>query len=204
MYKSFPYGLLGSNTYVVFDEVSLEGMIVDTGNEIFRVTPFIEKMGIKIKYIVQTHAHFDHAEFLDVYRARYPEALVVAHEREIALLTDPEANLTAFVTKPKCYDTPDLAVDEGDELTLGESVYKVLSTPGHTPGSICLYNKAERLMLTGDTLFECGRGRCDLKFGSELDMAHSLKRLLAMDGDIEFLPGHGGPSRIECERGRVF
>ena len=83
MYKAFPYGLLGSNTYVVFDEGSLDGMIVDTGNEVFRVAPFVEKMGIRVKYIVQTHAHFDHAEFLDEYRARFPEARVVAHSREV-------------------------------------------------------------------------------------------------------------------------
>ena len=204
MYKAFPYGLLGSNTYVVFDEKSLEGMIVDTGNEVVRVAAFVDKMGITVKYIVQTHAHFDHAEFLDEYRSKYPDAAVVAHKREVTLLTDPEANLSSFVTKPKSYGVPDLEVGEGDVLTLGESSYRVLSTPGHTPGSICLYNEKEKLMITGDTLFEGGRGRCDFKFGSEADMSRSLKRLLDMDPEIEFLPGHGGPSRIGCERGRVF
>ena len=204
MYKAFSRGLLGSNTYLVYDEGSREAMIVDLGNPPFEVQAAVRELGLNVKYLVLTHAHYDHADYIDKYKTEFPEARVVAHESEIAVMTDSEANVSLYFGAPKSYGYPDKAVKEGDVLTLGSLEYRVLHTPGHTPGSICLYSCSEGLMLTGDTLFEAGRGRCDLKYGSELDMARSLKRLFAMDASIVFLSGHGGASTIGREAGRVF
>lgn len=78
--------------------------------------------------------------------------------------------------------------------------FKVLSTPGHTPGSICLYSEGEGIMFTGDTLFYSGIGRCDFKYGSEAEMRASLRRLFSLDGDIKIFPGHGAHSTIGEER----
>ena len=76
--------------------------------------------------------------------------------------------------------------EEGDTLTVGKSEFVILSTPGHTPGSICLLCEEEKIMFPGDTLFHFGRGRCDFKYGNEEDMAASLERLLSLDGNITF------------------
>ena len=204
MYKIFSRGLLGSNSYLVYDGESREAMIVDLGNPPSVIQAAVREHGLDVKYVVLTHAHFDHADYIDKYKAAFPGARIVAHEKEIAVMTDSEANVSLYFGTPKSYGYPDLAVKEGDVLTLGSLNYRVLHTPGHTPGSICLYSADESLMLTGDTLFEAGRGRCDLKYGSEYDMAKSLQRLFSMDAGIVFLSGHGGVSTIGRESGRVF
>ena len=204
MYKIFSQGLLGSNTVVVWDGITNEAMIVDCGNPVRNILAFADMNALCVRYIVLTHAHFDHAEYLSEYIKAFPSARVVAHEREIAVMSDPVSNVSAYFSTPRTYGVPDIAVREGDAITLGNMKFTVLSTPGHTPGSICLYCREEKLLLTGDTLFEGGRGRTDFKLGSEDDMRASLRRLLAMDDDIIFVSGHGMPSRIGNERGRIF
>ena len=204
MYKIFSQGLLGSNTVVVWDGITNEAMIVDCGNPVRNILAFADMNALCVRYIVLTHAHFDHAEYLSEYIKAFPLARVVAHEREIAVMSDPVSNVSAYFSTPRTYGVPDIAVREGDAITLGNMKFTVLFTPGHTPGSICLYCREEKLLLTGDTLFEGGRGRTDFKLGSEDDMRASLRRLLAMDDDIIFVSGHGMPSRIGDERGRIF
>lgn len=203
MYKCFSSGLLGSNTYVVWGE-GAECMIVDAGNPIGPIAKFVAENGFSVSYIILTHAHYDHADFIDEYKAAFPSAKVVAHESEVRVMNDVEANVSMYFGAPRSYGYPDKTVKEGDVLSVGGDKYCVLHTPGHTPGSICLYCADKLLMLTGDTLFQCGRGRCDFKYGSEADMAASLRRLFGMSPDITFLSGHGMPSTIGRERGRVF
>jgi len=204
MYKTLSSGLLGSNTYIVWDERSREAMIIDCGNYPRTVLGEVEARALKVKYIVLTHAHYDHAEFVLEYKRTFVCSELIAHECEVAVMNDPEANVTALFGAPKTYGYPDKTVREGDEICLGNSKYRVLHTPGHTPGCICLYNEEERLMFTGDTLFECSRGRTDFKFGCEEDMRASLCRLFRMAPEITFLSGHGGPSTIGREAERVY
>ena len=203
MYKCFSSGLLGSNTYVVFGEGN-ECMIVDVGNPVAEILKFIREKGLSVGYIVLTHAHYDHADYLSEYKTAFPDAILVAHESEVKVMTDCEANVSMYFGMPKSYGYPDKTVRDGDVISVCGTEYRVLHTPGHTPGSICLYSAADKLMLTGDTLFQCGRGRCDFKYGSEVDMAASLRRLFEMDSDITFLSGHGMPSTLGEECGRVF
>ena len=204
MYKIFSQGLLGSNTVVVWDSETGEAMIVDCGNPVHSIFSFTHEHSFTVKYVVLTHAHFDHAEYIDQYRAAFPDAKIVAHEREIAVMSDPVSNVSAYFSTPRTYGYPDMTLREGDSIALGSMKFTVLSTPGHTPGSICLFCKEEKLLLTGDTLFAGGRGRTDFKLGCEDDMHASLRRLLALDAEITFIAGHGMPSVIGDERGRVF
>ena len=204
MYKTFSGGLLGSNTHVVWDKESLECMIVDCGNPTREISKFVREKELAVKYVILTHSHFDHAHYVADYAAEFPSAEVCAHRDEIKLLSDAEANVSMYFGTPEFYPVPSRIFDTGEVISLGKLDFTVISTPGHTPGSICLYSKACRLMLTGDTLFMCGRGRCDFKYGDEAEMARSLKRLLSMDADILFLSGHGAPSHIGDEVGRVF
>ena len=204
MYKCFSRGLLDSNVYVVWDEESREAMIVDAGCRVSEISEFVSKKRLSVKYIVLTHAHYDHAHFAGEYKRCFEGAELCAHAKEIPVFSDYEANVSIYFGTPTSYDLPDKKLAEGSALKLGETEFKVLSTPGHTPGSICLFCESEKLMLTGDTLFMYGRGRTDFKYGSEDDISASLARLLAMDGDILFLSGHGAPSYIKNERGRMW
>lgn len=201
-YKTFGGGYLGSNTYLVFEADTGEGMIIDLGNSAADIINFADERSIKIKYLVLTHGHYDHVRKMEEYRTRLPEAKVVSHRDEACVLTDPEANVSTLFRDPKAYRTADVSVAEGDEISLGSQTFKVLSTPGHTPGSICLYSEENKLMFTGDTLFAEGWGRTDFKYGDEALMHKSLTRLLSMDGDIVFLAGHGAPSTVGARGAR--
>ena len=199
MYKVFSRGLLGSNTYLVYDEKSLEGAIIDCGNPPREPLATACELGVNIKYIILTHGHYDHAEFVEEYARLLPSAEVVAHEAENAVLSDSLANVSHFFGTPRKYMCPDLAVKGGDVLTLGATAYDVISTPGHTPGSICLYSAAERVIFTGDTLFACGYGRTDFKYGSDVEMIASLRRLSNLPPDVTVLSGHGGATTVGDE-----
>lgn len=199
MYKTFTRGLLGSNTYLVYDEDSLEGAIIDCGNPPREPLNVAKELGVKIKYVILTHGHYDHAEFVEEYARLLPDARVVAHEAENAVLSDFEANVSQFFGTPRRYMRPDLAVKGGDRLMLGDTEYEVISTPGHTPGSICLYSVADGVAFTGDTLFCRGYGRTDFKYGSDLEMIASLRRLSKLPGEVIVLSGHGGATTIGNE-----
>lgn len=198
--KEFQNGLLGSNTYLVWDKKSLEAMVIDCGNKPKNIVAECEKQGLKLKYTVLTHGHYDHAEYVSEYKALFPEAKVVCHENERAVLSDPEANVSALLGLFREYPMPDMTVTEGDIISLGELDFKVLHTPGHTPGCICLYCEKEKALFTGDTLFVGGYGRTDFKYGSVQELISSLRRLTALPEDTVFYSGHGEAGKLSRER----
>ena len=206
-YKCFSGGRLGSNSYLVYASDG-SAMVVDCGNPPERIYSFAKENGLTVKYIILTHGHYDHVDHTEDFAELFSDAVVISHPAEAAVLTDPYANVSVLFGDPKAYRPAEQTVVEGDVIRLGEGddsvEFTVLSTPGHTPGSICLYCEKEKLMLTGDTLFAGGRGRTDFRFGDEELIWKSLDRLLSMDGEITFLSGHGAPSRIAYERGRIF
>ncbi len=201
-YKTFGGGFRGSNTYLVWESDSRLAMVIDCGNPAIQLLHFAQEKKLTIKYLVLTHGHYDHVNKIEEYRAHFPGADIVSHSEEARVLLDPEANVSTLFRDPGVYPTADIAVREGELLSLGNVEFEVLSTPGHTPGSICLYCKGERLMFTGDTLFAEGWGRTDFKYGDDTEMHKSLTRLLSMDGEIVFLAGHGSPSTIAARRSR--
>ncbi len=200
MLKTFPNGLLGSNTYVVWDTYTLEAMIIDCGNEPRDIEKLCLNEKLDVKYIVLTHGHYDHADFVCAYRAIFKAAKLVAHEKEKAVLCDSEANVSRLLGSRCTYPMPDICVKDGDVITLGNIKFTVLHTPGHTPGCICLYSEKEKLLFTGDTLFSGGRGRTDFKYGNESEIHSSLVRLCRLEGDTVFYAGHGEKGIIENER----
>ena len=199
MIKAFKSGLLGSNTYLYYNNG--EGMIIDCGNPPEAIKSFAEESDVAVKYVILTHAHYDHADYIEKYKTTFPGAKIICHEDEICVMQDAEANVSIYFGAPRRYGTPDITVKEGDTVTVGNAAFTVLSTPGHTPGSICLLCEGEGIMFTGDTLFHYGRGRCDFKYGNEYDMKRSLERLLSLDGEITFYSGHGEAAKIKDERG---
>ncbi len=200
MIKTFSEGILGSNTYLYFDEKSKEGMIVDCGNNPDDIFDFCNENGVNVRIIVLTHGHFDHAHFIENYKNKFSCAVTVCHEKEIPVLSDSMANVSMLFGYPEIYPNPDKTVAEGDILNVGNSNFEVLHTPGHTPGGICLYCEKEKIMFTGDTLFCGGRGRTDFKYGDESALISSLEKLINMDGEISFYSGHGMEGKIKYEK----
>ena len=109
------------------------------------------------------------------------------------VLSDPNANVSALISSKtsKSYNFDYMTVKEGDALSIGSLSLEILNLPGHTPGCICLFEKENKSLFTGDVLFASGFGRTDFLFGSFDDMKSSLRRLSTFDGDIKIYPGHG-------------
>ncbi len=186
-------GLLESNTYVVSDE-SGNGMIIDAGADVKDVLDYVNKSKISIKYLVLTHGHADHAEFIGDYISTFEGAIPVCHENELMVLKNPEANVSTlvFYGRQSIYDYDFMLVKDGDTISVGNMSFLVLNTPGHTPGSICLLCQDEGIMFTGDVLFADSYGRTDFLYGSMTDMMDSLRRLYRLASNLTIYPGHYG------------
>ena len=176
MIKTYPYGYLCSNIYLVYDNG--EGMIVDAGGAPNELLDFVSQNKIEIKYIVLTHGHFDHVCRVRDLMDAFPCAKVVYHADEERVLRDFEANCSLWLGGTAIsYNLPHDEVDEGDILKIGSLEFEILHTKGHSPGGICLMCRSEKIILTGDTIFEYGYGRTDLKFGDWHELEKSLSRL---------------------------
>ena len=207
MIKQICDGLFGSSVYVVYTEESKRAIVIDCGAPIRSITDFVRQEGLLVDYIVLTHGHIDHVFHIDKYIATFREAKILCHVDELKVLLDPEANLSPYIDTTKVYDYPYVTVEEGSEICIGKNdkiSFKIIHTPGHTPGSICLLDEEKKLMITGDTLFKDGYGRIDFKYGNRMDMYSSLRRLLTLDPEITFYPGHGEESKLKCERGLQY
>jgi glyoxylase-like metal-dependent hydrolase (beta-lactamase superfamily II) len=143
-----------------------------------------------LELIILTHCHYDHIGAVpDIVRAT--GALVAMHETDVALLYDDRASAAAMFNAPRPEFKVDMVLKNDDVIELGDAMLKVIHTPGHTPGSICLYNAATKELFTGDTVFEGGSfGRTDLGGDSEA-MIRSLETLTKLDVSVLY-PGHGG------------
>lgn len=197
-FKRFTQGLLGSNTYVIWDEATKQAAVIDTGNDVQLAKDVIDAEKLTLKYIILTHAHYDHIHFLPEYKETYPMAKVVIHELDNAMLGSPRLNASVLFGPAHVYDKADVSVQDGDELLLGDAILSVIHTPGHTPGGICILT--ENMLFSGDTLFYAGFGRTDLGAGDVKIMAASIDKLYAMDPTITVYPGHGTKTTIGRER----
>ena len=188
-FKRFTMGLIGSNTYILYDDESLEGMIIDVGNPPGPAERFTAQQGISVRYIVLTHAHYDHICYIEEYKAAFPGAETVIHPLDNIIMPNPRLNCSSLFGSEERYAPADREVREGDVLKLGGGEVRVLHTPGHTEGSICLL--ADGYLFTGDTLFYNGFGRTDLGCGNTAVLADSIERIYSLDPGLAVFPGHG-------------
>ncbi len=195
--QTMAVGPIGTNCYLVFDEASMEGMVVDPGFDAPRILEAVKKAGFTVKYLLATHGHFDHVTALREMQLALPEAKVLCHSLEATTLREGKHALRLGVPGFDPVE-PDVLLEDGDSLHLGDAVFTVIHTPGHTAGSICL--AGEGILLTGDTLFYRECGRCDLPTGDFGQMLASLKRLAELPGDYKVYPGHMESSTLEEER----
>lgn len=199
-FKNFCFGNKFSNTYLVWDEDNRNAAIIDCGNRAATIADFVDEKGLVVTHTILTHAHYDHVLYIDEYRSEFPEAAIAIGAPDVELLSDVQGNVSYLFGDSRIFTGVDTLLCEGDELMLGKSRIKVLLTPGHTPGCICLYSEENKLMFTGDTIFANGGfGRTDFKYGDFDALRSSLRRILSMDREITILAGHGGASKIGYE-----
>ena len=201
--KQYCVGDVSTNCYLVYNEDTLEGAIVDPGDNAAKLLSEINALNIDLKYILLTHAHFDHVMAVGAIKKATGAQVVVNKEDEY--LFDGQASLSAFGAYGRQllqrFDFPgaDIWAQEGTEITFGGMTAKYMHTPGHTPGS-CVILLDDSVLFTGDTLF-CGScGRTDLPGGDWTTILKSLKRLYDLPGDYRVLPGHEALATLEYER----
>lgn len=187
-----------TNTYIVHDEVTKEGIMIDIVNNVDQIASYIEENNINLKYIVLTHCHADHTVGLQDFKNQYPTAKILIHEDDYDGLTNSKINQCEIVGVEPNFVSADITLKDNDEITFGNLKAQIIHTPGHTKGSISIL--VEDALFSGDTLFKGTHGRTDLPTGSENDMESSLKRLLELPDNTIVYPGHGFATMIMDER----
>jgi len=199
--KHLTLGDLGTNCYVLCDEESKEGAVIDPAVYSVEIEKAIIEAGIKsLKYIICTHGHFDHVGGVCELSRKHPQAEIVAGKDEATLLRSPMLNLSGHFGYPFEMFDADLSVEGGDVLALGENTFKVYSAPGHTKGGIVLVCENAEIIFSGDTLFMGSIGRTDFPGGSFEILENSLKKLLEIEGDPILYPGHGESTSLLFEK----
>lgn len=201
--KTFHFNPIMVNTYIMSDE-TCEAVIVDPGNcqmyEDEQIREYVASKKLKIKYLINTHPHIDHIAGNPWCVEEYhPQVLL--HEAGMPIYKKAYAYAAAFGLDVEKMPEPDQYLKEGDVVTFGNQQLKVFYTPGHCDGSICLYSADNKLILTGDLIFELSVGRSDLPTGNEALLQQSIReKILTLDDEVKILSGHGDPTTVGRER----
>ena len=194
-------GMVGTNCYIVFDEDTKIGAVIDSGDNAKAIVQAAEEEQVNIAWVLLTHGHFDH--ILAVHDVQQATGAKLAIHKEDLWMLQPEKlakSMRSFGLSRAGYEalTPDVLAEDGTEIAIGNLTATYLHTPGHTPGSSCI--RVNDVLFTGDTLFRHECGRCDLEGGDFPTMLRSLKRLSEIPENLHVLPGHEGASTLDEER----
>ena len=185
-------GELETNCYILLDEETMEAAIIDPADEAETLRDTIENLGATLRYILLTHGHRDHTLAAPKLHEMFPDAAVYIHaadKGQVGIYRYPMEDLIGDDLK---------FYDDGDTLKLGNLTIEVITTPGHTGGSVCL--RVGNALFTGDTLFAGSMGRIDLPGAQPDKMMSSLARLAKLEGDYDVYPGHMEPTTMARER----
>jgi len=190
-------GALQANCFIVYDEDSHDAIVVDPGDDAEKIIRLIEDRKLKVARIICTHGHFDHVGAVTGMKEKTGAAVMLHKgDLDIYMRADKQGALWGFqIEQPPA---PDMYIDEGDELAVGGFRLKVLHTPGHSPGGICLYG--EGVILTGDTIFAGSVGRTDFPGGSAKELKRSFARIIALPPETRIFSGHGPSTTVKYEK----
>ena len=204
-YKRFVVNPVEENCYIIWDDNSREGAVIDCGawskDEHRQIANFIREHGITLKYALQTHMHFDHCLGLGQI-ASYYGLTPMCHPADVPVYEGaPDMVQKWFrVDISDMLPEVDPCISESHALNLGDNAIQVLHTPGHTPGGVCYYIPQARIVITGDTLFRMGIGRTDLPGGDYRQELESIEnKIFTLPADTKVLPGHGPESTVDEE-----
>ena len=198
---TLPVGQLQTNCYVVVDRQTSKAFIIDPGDDADYIQRIITDEGVKPTQIIATHGHFDHILAVTELELAYKIPFSV-HPKDEFLINSMQESARYFTginpgPPPKISNS----LKQGQKIALGKAQFTIIETPGHTPGSICLYCKTENVVFVGDLLFaDGGVGRTDFSYSNTENLHHSLKMILTLPGKTVVLSGHGPETTISKER----
>lgn len=198
--KQFVFGPFGTNTYVVSDDAG-HVLLVDPAcytpyeqQQLYRYIEAFRSQHSEFSIqIMATHGHLDHL-WGAAWATEQWQTPVLLHEKDIPLAEAMQEQYEMFGVRAQAKPFP------MQPLTINHSPFSVIHTPGHTPGSVCLYWQEEKVLLSGDTLFCMGYGRTDLPGGNTGQLIQSLDRLFTLPNDVKVYPGHGEDTTIGDEK----
>ena len=193
--KSMKVSPLDTNCYLVVDESTNAAAMIDPGGKAKQLQELVAAEGVELKCILLTHGHFDHTGGVQKIRRSMPDIPVYLHPADGAMIG-------THGDYPPI--DPCLPYDEGDTVQVGNLTFKVLYTPGHTPGSLTLMLEKERAIFTGDMLYGGTLGRADQHGGDYPLMRKSLHRLADLEGDWKMFPGHEDETTLQEAREIIY
>jgi len=201
--KTFVFNPFSENTYVVYDDTR-QAIVIDPGcyeaQERNELDEFIRSHHLIVSLLVNTHCHIDHVLGNDYVKTKYNVPFLV-HKMEEPLLRAVKAYAPNYGFSGYKETLPDKFIDENDEVTFGNSQFDVLFLPGHSPGHIGLYNADQKILISGDVLFEGSIGRTDLPGGDMDTLIDSIQqKLFILPDDVTVYCGHGNTTKIGEEK----
>ena len=187
-------GPIMTNCYILCDEAAKVCAVIDPGDEPKRIEAMIASCGCSPVMILLTHGHFDHCTGVAGLLEKWPDLPVYIHEADVTDGVGGELTFRRLDEKNQRY------WHEGDTLTVGSLTLRVMETPGHSRGSVCLLVEGQGVIFSGDTLFRGNCGRCDFPGGDYRAMLRSLARLGRLEGQYQVYPGHEAATDMEYER----
>ena len=187
-------GPIMTNCYLLCDEVAKVCAVIDPGDEPERIEALMATTGCTPVMILLTHGHFDHCTGVAGLLEKWPDLPVYIHEADVTDGVGGELTFRRLDEKNQRY------WHEGDTLTVGSLTLRVMETPGHSRGSVCLLVEGQGVIFSGDTLFRGNCGRCDFPGGDYRAMLRSLARLGRLEGQYQVYPGHEEATDMDYER----
>lgn len=194
-------GQMQANCYIVSDPKTKDAIIIDPGDDAEHIVQTVQEKKYRVVSIVATHGHFDH-----IMGALHVELVLsvpfCVHKDDAFLLTQMASSARHFLgIEAGPAPAANTFLKEGDTVSFGEYSLCVMETPGHTPGSMCLYSKEENLVFAGDLIFaDGGVGRTDFSYSDKTKLNASLRRILSLSPKTRIYPGHGDPTTVAKER----
>ncbi|MCL2485563.1 MAG: MBL fold metallo-hydrolase [Endomicrobia bacterium] len=194
--KKIISGRLEINCYIVYDSETLHAVIVDPGEDGDKVIKTVEENGFKPEMLINTHGHFDHILSDEQIRKKFNIPLA-AHKDEVEMLSDPNRNASGILGYSLSVSAPEIILEDNQEVKLSFASFKVIHTPGHTKGGICLL--FDDFIITGDTLFAGTIGRTDFPGGNYGEMMKSLEKIKNLKPSLVIYPGHASQTTLANE-----
>jgi hydroxyacylglutathione hydrolase len=190
------------NCTMLFDDATKAGVIVDPGGDVDHILEAIKSNGVKVEAIWITHGHLDHAGGAMDLKDALGVEIIGPHEADKSLLDNLENQAVRFGVQGSVRNcVPDRFLTEGEKVSFGDHTFEVLHCPGHAPGHVVFYNRANAFAHVGDVLFNGSVGRTDLPGGDHAALIRSIKeKLFPLGDDIGFICGHGPGGRFGVER----
>jgi glyoxylase-like metal-dependent hydrolase (beta-lactamase superfamily II) len=193
-------GVLAVNCFIVWDKDTKEAVVIDPGGDAEDVIEIINDDKLDVKYVINTHGHFDHvgadSDVMNAFGAK-----LAIHASDAPMLENAAAYSSAFGVNAKNQPAPDILLEHGMTMNFGKVAIEILGSPGHTPGGVLLSINDGKAVITGDSIFAGSIGRTDLPGGSYEELMTSLRdRILPMSDETRLFPGHGPETTVGEEK----